>query len=373
MQQITPNANKFQFCQKEITFAGFIITSSGLKPSDSTMMALKQFPTPKSTTDIRSWFGLVRQVAYAHSVSKDLAPLRHLLKHEEGKKPKFIWNQQLQDAFDKSKQNVVNSVAHGIETFDPERTSCLQCDWSKTGVGFILFQKHCECKIPESSDTMKQCCESGWKPIYAGSRFTNRAESNYCPTEGEARAVAWALKTSRIFTLGCPHLYIVTDHKPLLGILNCRELGSIKNPRIRRLKEHTLDYSFKIKYCPGKLHAGADALSLYPVGSSDVFAVESDQIEDAVTSSVSNAIESICTISQFDDREPMIIVTLDKVKLECLQDTDYVQLHHLVSNGFPDLCNATPDCAKLYWPLAQEGLLSTFGSIVLYKDRLVIP
>ena len=71
---ITLNANKFVFCQKEITFAGFKVTSTGIKPSDNTLHAIREFPTPKSTTDIRSWYGLVRQVAYAHSVSEDLAP-----------------------------------------------------------------------------------------------------------------------------------------------------------------------------------------------------------------------------------------------------------------------------------------------------------
>ena len=78
--------------------------------------------------------------------------------------------------------------------------------------------------------------------MYAGSRFNNGAESNYAPTEGEALSVAWALKTAQLYTLGCPKLLVVTDHRPLLGIFNDRDLGSIKNPRIRRIKEQTLDY-----------------------------------------------------------------------------------------------------------------------------------
>ena len=367
---ITLNANKFQFCQQEITFAGFTITQTGIKPSKSTLQALQEFPTPKSTTDIRSWFGLVRQVAYAHSVSEELAPLRCLLKHEAGKKPKFTWSDQLQYVFDKSKERLVNSVSQGIETFDPERLSCLQCDWSKTGIGFLLFQKHCRCDPPQPCDTTMQfCCESGWKPIYAGSRFTNPAESRYAPTEGEALAVAWALKTSRLFTLGCPNLYIVTDHKPLLGILNGRDLGSVKNPRIRRLKERTLDYNFTIRYCPGKLHAGADALSRYPVHRHDEISAISDICESEIRSLVQHAINSIGAVSDNNST----IITLDKVELECLQDANYIELHRLVSSGFPDERMQTPDCAKLFWPLAQKGLLTTLGGMVLYQERIVIP
>ena len=81
------NSAKFKFCQKEVTFAGFTITPTGIKPSNSTLQALRDFPTPKSITDIRSWFGLVRQVAYAHAVSEDLAPMRSLLKHGGKEKP----------------------------------------------------------------------------------------------------------------------------------------------------------------------------------------------------------------------------------------------------------------------------------------------
>ena len=376
---IVLNASKFRFCEKEITFAGFNITPNGIKPSESTLRALKEFPTPKSTTDVRSWFGLVQQVAFAHSVSEDLAPLRCLLKDEEGKKHKFTWNEQLQEAFESSKKHIVNSVAKGIETFDPERLTCLQCDWSKNGIGFLLLQKHCGCNQPDPTDTtMQLCCKSGWKIVYAGSRFTNPAESRYSPTEGEALAVAWSLKSSRLFTLGCPNLFVITDHKPLLGIMNGRDLGTIKNPRIRRLKEQTLDFYFTIKYCPGKLHTGVDALSRYPVHHPHEASTEdllSCICESEVESSVQYAIDSIATVSLIDEdtTSTLPVITPDKVQLACLQDSDYMELHSLVTSGFPLQRAAAPDFARVYWPFDKKGLLSTYGNIVLYQERLVIP
>ena len=132
---IVINASKFKFCEKNITFAGFQITSTGIKPADSTLKAIRDFPVPKSITDIRSWFGLVRQVAYAHSISSQLSPFRELLKNRNGEKPKFTWNEQLQQLFDESKRHITNSVANGIETFDSSLYTCLQCDWSKQGIG----------------------------------------------------------------------------------------------------------------------------------------------------------------------------------------------------------------------------------------------
>ena len=371
------NASKFKFCRQTVTFAGFTITPSGIKPSESTLTAIKDFPTPTSTTDIRSWFGLVRQVAYAHSISDDLAPLRGLLKQQGGKNPKFIWNEYLQQAFQKSKNHIVESVKEGIQTFDPKLPTYLHCDWSKGGVGFLLLQKHCKCKVPEPQDSLIQCCQSGLKLSYAGSRFTTEVESRYAPTEGEALAVAWALKTSRVFTLGCPDLTIVTDHKPLLGILNERDLNSIKNPRLRRLKEHTLDFSFTIRYCPGKMHLGADALSRYPSKVPQDTHYQhsiSDPCEDQIGSIVNYAIDFICgTYDSEGDSNFPAAITIDKVELECLKDLEYCELHKLVTLGFPDQRARVPDHAKNYWALAEKNTLSTFGNIVLHEDKPVIP
>ena len=76
--------------------------------------------------------------------------------------------------------------------------------------------------------------------MYAGSRFTKPAESRYAPIKGEALAVAYALNNARYFVLGCDNLVVATDHMPLLGVLNDRNLEDIDNPRLLKLKEKTL-------------------------------------------------------------------------------------------------------------------------------------
>ena len=95
----------------------------------------------------------------------------------------------------------------------------------------ILLQKYCDCSI----ENAPVCCPDGWRLVYAGSRFTESAETRYSPTEGEALAVTWALNHAKNFIHGCQNLIVVTDHKPLLGIFNDRDLSSIPNPRISKL------------------------------------------------------------------------------------------------------------------------------------------
>ena len=76
-------------------------------------------------------------------------------------------------------------------------TSCSNADWFKTGIGYFLSQKHCQC-----SDITPTCCPDGWKLILAGSRFTKPAESRYHPVEGEALAVAYVLHKTRSYGCG---------------------------------------------------------------------------------------------------------------------------------------------------------------------------
>ena len=73
--------------------------------------------------------------------------------------------------------------------------------------------------------------------------------------------MAVGLESSRYYTLGCRKLYVATDHKPLLAILNDRALDTIVNPRLLRIKERTLAWQFDLVYVPGNRQAAADTLS----------------------------------------------------------------------------------------------------------------
>ena len=150
-----------------------------------------------------------------------MLPFRNLLKPSVD----FAWTQDLQYAFEKSKEEIVMAVENGVKTFDLGRVTCLATDWSQMGIGFTLLQKVCRC-----SDITPICCNTGWVLVFAGSRFTSGAESRYSPVEGEALAVARVLEKSKHFTLGCPNLWLAVDHQPLLKVLGDRHLEDIPNP-----------------------------------------------------------------------------------------------------------------------------------------------
>ena len=138
---IVLNFNKFQFAQREVTFAGFRITETEVKPLEKYIKAILDFPTPTRTADIRSWFGLVHQVAHYNKLINMLEPFKPFL----SPKTKFTWNDELNRTFEASKIEIVNAIKQGVEIFDPKKLTCLRSDWSQKGIGYFLSQKHCCC------------------------------------------------------------------------------------------------------------------------------------------------------------------------------------------------------------------------------------
>ena len=221
------NVDKFQFCKREVEFLGYTLTEYGMKLTQNMLSSILEFPRPVDISGIRGWFGLVEQVAWAFSKTKEMEPFRALLKTSTP----FLWTQELQDSFETVKQEIVRLVKEGIQSFEVGRVTCATTDWSKVGIYFSLMQKYCACE-----EVHPRCCRSGWKLCLVGSRFCSDAESRYAPIEGEALAVCWFLEKARHFVMGIRTLVIAVDHKPLLGIFSEHKgLADIHNPKAEEL------------------------------------------------------------------------------------------------------------------------------------------
>ena len=84
---------KVQFAMEEVEFAGFMVGKSSIRTTEKYKQAIMEFPAPQSISDVRSWFGLINQVAYSFSMSSGMTPFRPLLSPSS----KFHWNAQLQE------------------------------------------------------------------------------------------------------------------------------------------------------------------------------------------------------------------------------------------------------------------------------------
>ena len=375
------NPEKFIYSAPTVDFAGFTITMTDVRPCSRFLEAIHDFPQPRNITDIRSWFGLVNQVAYAFSMAERMQPFRRLLKSGE----RFEWTAELEDIFRESKDVIVQEIERGVRIFDKTKPTCLATDWSKDGIGFWLLQKHCRC-----TPVRPFCCTDGWKVTLVGSRFTHAAESRYAPIEGEALAVVDALDKARYFVLGCEDLIVAVDHKPLLKLLADRALDDIPNPRLRNLKEKTLRYRFRIVHIPGMRNKAADAMSRRPVGTTrpPLMDLPDDKVAVVTHPPPSTHIDVLSLLRQAEPEdgddaegdnlawcaaglESLRSVTWDRVREATSSDGDMCTLEEMATDGIPDSKSEMPETIRDFHQY-REYITATDG-VVLYKDRVVIP
>ena len=412
---ILQNPAKFQFCQQEVDWSGFRISSDGVRPMPHISQSIRDFPTPINRTDMRSFMALAQQVSYATAVAPRLLPFRELLKDSVP----WYWDRKMDEVFTNTKKLLADKVEEGIKSFDPARVTALLTDWCKHGVGFVMMQKHCPCPAKQDGTPDMLCCPTGWQVCMVGSRFTHTAEANYSATEGELLAQADALKKTKYFTLGCPQLILGTDHMPLLGLLANRNLDSIDNPRLVRLKQKTLGWRFQVTYIPGKMLGGTDALSRYGVrhcqdaaGASATVPGPSSQGglgeegalvgtttpsgpspprgtgQPSVRQHLIGLLASSGAVSQSSHTvHPLLLdsdthfltslasdvgpVTWDEIRQLTGRDQSLQSLSKLVQSAFPEKRSDLPPELQQYWT-SRSGL-TVHDGVLLYNDRTVIP
>ncbi len=345
---ISLGKDKFQFCRTEVVFAGFCLSKDGYHISNDITKAIDSFPTPSSRTDLRSFFGLANQLAGStNNISSALAPLRPLL----SMKNDFLWNTSHSDSFLKAK--AVLTTAPTLAFYEIGRPTRLLTDACRLGLGFVLQQEH----------------HGDWKLIQAGSRFLTDAETRYAVIELELLAVAWATKKCRVFLSGLPSFTVITDHNPLVPILNNHRLDEIENPRLQRLRTHLLAYNFVAKWQKGKENNAADALSRHPCTQS---AHREDLAEFDVDIHGSLSCVKSATLAEIR------VLHGDNLNLRLQELWEYAtddsvnqDLLRLIHDGFPAHKGDLPQHLKQFW--GSRHHLSVDNGFIVYGCRLFIP
>jgi hypothetical protein len=229
----------------EVSFAGFVVSSTGMRPDPNKLAAIASFPSPTNITGLRSFLGLANQLAsflpdFAHATVK----LRGLLKSSSA----WLWLDEHEEEFRRVRDILVSPLV--VKPFDPALQTELMTDASNLhGLGYALVQR-----------------EKSGRPrlIQCGSCSLSPAQKNYAVVELEMAAMWWAVEKCNFFLRGLEGFTILTDHRPLLGVFK-RPLAAINNSRLQRLRENLAQYDFTVAWTPGKRHLIADALSRYPV------------------------------------------------------------------------------------------------------------
>lgn len=94
---LTLQPDKCEFLRHKAAYLGHIITDKGVRPDPQKIAAVKNFPVPRNSKNIRQFLGLTGYYRrFIPDFSKIAKPLSDLLK----KDVKFTWNTETQKSFD---------------------------------------------------------------------------------------------------------------------------------------------------------------------------------------------------------------------------------------------------------------------------------
>ena len=186
------------FCM-EIHFLGHQISSRGIKPDEGKADRIKNWPTPKSASDVCSFLGLVHYLAvFLPNLARFTVVLDKLMR-KEFDKAFTRWTAQHQTAFESIKKLVMFTDC--LTTIDPKLMPdykiFVTTDASDTSSGAIL----------SFGPSYKLA-----RPIAYDSHLFKGAELNYPVYEKELLAIMRALAKWQTNILGY-HFEIWTDHK----------------------------------------------------------------------------------------------------------------------------------------------------------------
>lgn len=232
---LTVRRDKCHFCLPELKFLGFVVDASGLHCDPDKVAAILNLPTPKNSTEVRRFLGIVSWYRrFIPQCSSLLAPICRLLR----KGNKFVWTNECEAAFATIKERLVSSPVVSCPDF--ERPFIIQTDACDYGLGAVLTQDYSD----------------GERVVSFISRSLTSSERKYSTTEKECLAVLWAIEKFRPYVEGT-RFTVVTDHFALLWLNNLKDPSG----RLARWCVKLQQYDFNIIHRRGKDNVVPDALS----------------------------------------------------------------------------------------------------------------
>ena len=181
--------SKYSFWQKSIGFLGHIVSYQGVSVDPEKIREIKDWPRPRSATEVRSFLGLE---GYYRKFVKGFTGLAQPMTQLTGKDVKFTWSEECERCFSTLKDMLTSAPIPVL--LEADQSYVVYTDASITGLGCVLTQHG--------------------KVIAYASRQLRKHEGKYPTHDIEMAVVVFALKIWRSYLYGAK-VQILTDHKSL--------------------------------------------------------------------------------------------------------------------------------------------------------------
>lgn len=235
------NTSKCIFGAEEVVFLGCSVSPTGIKPLDSKIQAIKDFPIPKTVRELRRFLGMINFYRrFLQGAAKSQAPLHNLLTGSvKGSHPVNITGEALR-AFENCKE----SLCHATLLAHPDMGAklALVTDASDTAIGGVLQQLN----------------GGQWQPLAFFSHKLSPSQKKYSPYDRELLAIYDAIKHFR-HHVEARHFTVFTDHKPICFAFHGHKEKC--SPRQFRHFDFIAQFTTDIQHISGKDNVVADTLS----------------------------------------------------------------------------------------------------------------
>ena len=224
----------------QIKLLGHIVTPYGIGIDPEKKQMILDWLYPMTGAAMQSFLGLG---TYLRDHIRHYADITAPFEKIKGRKT-IEWTNALKAQFDVIKRAFASAP---FLTFpDPAKRFAIACDASQSGIGGVLYQPD------DDNDTV-----TATNIVAVYSRQLKQHEYRYPVYKKELLGLVMCLRKFHTYIACCSGVTVLTDHKPLIHIVNQRQLSVA----LQQWLDILLNYDIIIKYRPGVLHVVPDALS----------------------------------------------------------------------------------------------------------------
>jgi transposase InsO family protein len=329
------NKDKCMIRRDTVEYLGHRVDKRGITPDPNKVKAVNDMPPPTCLNELRRILGMIKYLGrFVPDMATVLQPISDNLKSDSV----WTWGPRQETAFQTAKDLITKAPV--LAYYDVTKPTVVSADSSSYGLGAVLMQMH----------------GNQLRPIAFASRTLTEAEKRYAQIEKECLASVWACERFDRYLCGLPSFRLMTDHKPLVPLINGPDLNKVPL-RCQRLLMRLMRYRPVAEHIKGKDMWVSDTLSRHPL--------EMPSSEMKSVHEIEQYVEDVKSQWPMSDRK------LAEMQKATAEDPVLTAAMQYTIDGWPTYGKEVPDELKEYFDVRAH--LSVAQGLLIYDDRIVIP